>query len=186
MAVLPIVTYNDPVLRAKAAEIRENSEELQQLIDDMFETMYNSNGVGLAATQIGEKRRVFVLDADPIMKEEEDEDQLFGPEVFINPEIITSSDETIEYEEGCLSIPDIREKVIRPVDITVRYLNKDFEEKELDASGWLSRVIQHEKDHLDGVLFIDYLGSFRKRLLKGKLSEIESGLQQVDYPVVPK
>ena len=186
MAVLPIVTYNDPVLRAKASEITEDTEELQQLIDNMFETMYNSNGVGLAATQIGEEVRVFVLDADPVIKEEEGEESLFGPEVFINPQIIELSEETIEFEEGCLSIPDIREKVIRPVDIKVRYLNRDFKEKELDASGWLSRVIQHEKDHLDGVLFIDYLGSFRKRLLKGKLSEIESGLKQVDYPVVPK
>lgn len=186
MAVLPIVTYNDPVLRIKVGEVQENSKELQQLIDDMFETMYNSNGVGLAATQVGKEVRVFVLDADPVIKDEEGEEHLFGPEVFINPEIIASGDEEIEFEEGCLSIPDIREKVIRPTDITVRYLNREFEQKELNATGWLSRVIQHEKDHLDGVLFIDYLGSFRKRLIKGKLQEIDSGLKEVDYPVVPK
>lgn len=186
MAVLPIVTYNDPILRVKTKEIDQDSEKIQQLIDDMFETMYNSRGVGLAAPQVGSDLRVFVLDADPVIKEEEGAEKTFGSEVFINPEIIRVSEEKVEFEEGCLSIPEIRENVTRPKEITVRYLNRDFEEKTLDAEGWLARVIQHEKDHLDGVLFIDYLGSFRRRLLKGKLSEIENGTKKVEYPVVPK
>ncbi|HKJ34583.1 MAG TPA: peptide deformylase [Balneolales bacterium] len=184
MAKLPIVTYNDPVLRKKGEEVQNDSEKIQQLIDDMFETMYNANGVGLAAPQIGESLRIFVMDADSILKDEGEKP--FGPEVIINPEIIEKGEDTVEYEEGCLSIPDVRENVIRPDQISVKYLDRNFNEKMIQVRGWLSRVIQHEKDHLDGVLFIDYLGSFRKRLIKGKLKEIDNGTLPVDYPVVPK
>jgi peptide deformylase len=184
MAILPIVTYDDPVLRKKGAEVEGNTDQIQHLIDDMFETMYNSNGVGLAAPQIGKSLHLFVMDADAILKEEGDTP--FGPEVFINPEIIEEGNETIEFEEGCLSIPDVRENVVRPDKIKVKYLNREFQEQTIEADGWLSRVIQHETDHLNGILFIDYLGSFRKRLIKGKLKEIDNGTLKVDYPIVPK
>lgn len=184
MAKLPIVTYNDPVLRKKGEKIAENSDEIQTLIDDMFETMYNAKGVGLAAPQIGKSLRLFVMDADSILKDEGDTP--FGPEVFINPEIIDKGEDTVEHEEGCLSIPEVRETVVRPDKISVKYLDKDFNEKIIKADGWLSRVIQHETDHLNGILFIDYLGSFRKRLIKGKLKEIDRGTLDIDYPVVPK
>ncbi|MDX1591248.1 MAG: peptide deformylase [Balneolaceae bacterium] len=185
MAVLPIVTYNDPVLRKPAVSIQENSEELQTLISDMFETMYNSSGVGLAAPQIGKSMNLFVMDADAITSELEDEEDL-GPMVMINPEIKELTGDKVKMEEGCLSIPDLRDEISRPELVTVRYLDREFNKKELTASGWVSRVIQHEYDHLQGKLFIDYLSAFRRRLHKSMLNKIDSGLLDVEYPVVPK
>lgn len=185
MPVLPIVLYNDPVLRTKAAEIKENSDSLQALIDDMFDTMYEANGVGLAAPQIGESLRLFVIDAD-VMLDEDDAEEPLGPITCINPEILTSGDETIEIEEGCLSLPDLRERVVRPDNITVAYLDRDFKPQKLDLSGWASRVFQHELDHLNGVLFFDYLGSFKKRLITRRLSLIDEGQVETEYPVRPR
>jgi peptide deformylase len=185
MAVLPIVTFNDPVLRKKTEPIAGNSDLLQELIDDMFETMYNSNGVGLAAPQIGKPLRLFVMDADAVTQELENEDDL-GPVVMINPEIVELAGEKVRMEEGCLSIPDVRDDVARPERVKVRYLNRDFEPQELDAGGWIARVIQHEYDHLEGKLFIDYLSAFRKRLHRSLLKKIEHGELQVEYPVMPK
>jgi peptide deformylase len=185
MAILPIHTIDDQVLREKATPIEENSDELQTLIDDMFDTMYNSNGVGLAAPQIGRKIRLFVLDADPMIPEDSDE-QPRGPIAMINPEIVDTDDQKVEMEEGCLSIPEVNGKVKRPDRITVKYLDRDFKETTLEAKGWLSRVIQHERDHLDGVLFIDYLSSFKRRMLKSKLNSIREGKMDCDYPLVPK
>jgi peptide deformylase len=184
MSVLPIVIYDDPALRLAAKDISVNSKDLQTLIDDMFETMYNGGGVGLAAPQIGESLRLFVADAD-VMTEDTDEPDL-GPIVFINPVIIQKSEVSVVLEEGCLSIPGVRDNVSRPLSITIKYLDRNFASSELEVSGWLSRVIQHEIDHLDGVLFIDHLGSFRKRLLKGKLKQVKEGLIEADYPVSSK
>ncbi|MFW6348328.1 MAG: peptide deformylase [Cyclonatronaceae bacterium] len=184
MSILPIVTYDDPVLREKAAPITENTPELQQLIDDMFETMYNGQGVGLAAPQIGRSIRLFVTDSDPFTKEEETED--VGPITFINPELISDDGEKISMDEGCLSIPGVREAVKRPDSITVRFLDREFKPQERRFSGWMSRVFQHELDHINGVLFIDYLGSFRKRMLRSVLKRVKEGTEEAGYPVAPK
>ena len=185
MSVLPIITYNDPVLRHETNPVEENNEELQKLIDDMFETMYESNGVGLAAPQIGKSIRLFVMDADAITEEVEDEKDL-GPMVFINPQMVSQSGDKLKLEEGCLSIPDVRDEVSRPDTITISYQNRHFEDQKETFSGWVSRVIQHEYDHLSGVLFIDYLSAFKRRLHKSTLRKIESGSLKTDYAVVPK
>lgn len=185
MSVLPIVTYNDPVLREPAKPINSNSDRLQKLIDDMFETMYNSSGVGLAAPQIGESLQLFVMDADAVTDEIEGEENL-GPIVFINPAIVELSGDKVRMEEGCLSIPDLRDDVSRHETVKLTYLNRDFEECEFEADGWVSRVIQHEYDHLQGILFIDYLSAFRKRLHKSLLQKIDHGKLEVDYPVKTK
>jgi peptide deformylase len=185
MAILPIVTYNDKVLRTKAKPIKENSEELQQLIDDMLHTMYNSNGVGLAAPQIGKEMRLFVVDADPMTEELEDEKDL-GPIVFINPEIKTTSGDTVKMEEGCLSIPDVRDDIPRPEFVEVFYKDRHFNEKTMLFKGFVSRVVQHENDHLNGVLFVDYLSAFRRRLHRSQLKKIQKGVFEADYPLVEK
>jgi peptide deformylase len=185
MSVLPIVTYNDPVLRKAAVPIQEDSEELQSLISDMFETMYNSSGVGLAAPQIGKSISLFVMDADAITSELDDEEDL-GPIVMINPEIVELTGDKVKMEEGCLSIPDLRDEISRHDTVTVKYLDREFSSMKLTASGWVSRVIQHEYDHLKGKLFIDYLSAFRRRLHKSALNKIDAGLLEIDYPVVPK
>lgn len=184
MSILPIVTYDDPVLREKAASINEDSSELQQLIDDMFETMYNGQGVGLAAPQIGRSIRLFITDSDPFTKEEETED--VGPMTFVNPEIVEDDGQKIPMDEGCLSIPGVREAVKRPDEIKVRFLDRSFQPQERVFSSWMSRVFQHELDHINGVLFIDHLGSFRRRMLRSALKRVKDGSEDAGYPVAPK
>jgi peptide deformylase len=184
MSVLPIVTYDDEVLRQEAKPVKKNSKELQNLIDDMLDTMYNSDGVGLAAPQIGKLLRLFVADADPMS--EEDEGRELGPVVMINPEITFESDDSVSMDEGCLSIPGVNASVKRPERIVARYLDRDFNEQELDIGGWWSRVIQHEADHLDGILFLDHLSIFKRKLLSSKLKDIDEGRAEIDYPVVSK
>lgn len=185
MSVLPIVTYNDPILKKKSESISENSDELQKLIDDMFETMYQASGVGLAAPQIGKSIQLFVMDADAVTKEIDDEEDV-GPMVFINPEIIERGDESVKMEEGCLSIPEVRDEVSRPKTIQVSYKDREFNHQTMKASGWLARVIQHEYDHLQGILFLDYLSAFKRRLHKSTLRKIEKGKLETDYPLVAK
>ena len=182
MSVLPIVTYDDPVLRQPSAPVNENSEDLQILISDLFETMYNSNGVGLAAPQIGQSVRLFVMDADAITSELDDEEDL-GPMVMINPEIEELSGDKVKMEEGCLSIPDLRDEIARPDIVTVSYLDRDFNPKKITAGGWVSRVIQHEYDHLQGVLFTDKVAPLKKRMLRNKLNAIAKGKFEVSYKV---
>lgn len=184
MAILPIVTYDDSVLRKKTEMVKENSESLQDLITDMFETMYNSSGVGLAAPQIGELVRLFVMDADAVTEDLEETD--LGPMVFINPKIIELSGEDVKMEEGCLSIPDVRDDVKRPLNVKLQYYDRDFNKQESEFSGWISRIIQHEHDHLEGVLFLDYLSAFRKRLHRSALKKIDRGEMETDYPLVSK
>lgn len=184
MSVLPIVTYDDEVLRKEAKPVKKNSSELQNLIDDMFDTMYNSDGVGLAAPQVGKLLRIFVTDADPMI--EEGEGAMHGPLALINPEITFESDEKVDMDEGCLSIPGVNASVTRPKKIVVNYLDRDFKEQQLEVDGWLSRVIQHETDHLDGILFLDHLSIFKRKLLSSKLKEIAEGRTEIGYPVVPK
>jgi peptide deformylase len=181
MSVLPIVLYNDQVLREKSQPVKANSKEIQTLIDDMFDTMYEASGVGLAAPQIGKSLQLFVVDADVMV--EDTVEKAYGPMVFINPEIITKDNKKVVIEEGCLSLPDLRETVARPDEITVRFLDGEFEQHEMTFSGWMSRVIQHEYDHLVGVLFFDYLGSFKKRLIARRLQLIDEGQVETEYPI---
>lgn len=185
MSILPIVTYDDPVLRQKAAAITENTPELQQLIDDMFDTMYNGQGVGLAAPQIGRSLRLFVTDSDPFTREQPETEDA-GPLTFINPEIISDDGDLISMDEGCLSIPGVREAVKRPDEIKVRFLDRNLKEQERVFTGWMSRVFQHELDHINGILFIDHLGSFRKRMLRSVLKRVKEGTEEAGYPVAPK
>ncbi len=186
MAILPIVTYEDDVLRKEASPVRENSEELQELIDDMFETMYNADGVGLAAPQIGRLLRIFVADADVYAEEEDSDEEKYGPLTMINPSISFTSDEEVTMDEGCLSIPDVTGPVSRPEKITVTFKDRDFNEQTLEVDGPLARVIQHEIDHLDGVLFIDHLSYFKRKLLSSKLKALDEGEKEIAYPVVGK
>ncbi|MFU8812515.1 MAG: peptide deformylase [Balneolaceae bacterium] len=184
MAILPIVTYNDPILRKKTEPVPADSEALQTLIDDMFETMYNSSGVGLAAPQIGQTHRLFVMDADVIT--EETDDPNLGPMAFINPEILETAGESVKMEEGCLSIPELRDDVARPEQVTVRYLDRNFQPQERTFGGWNARVIQHEYDHLEGILFLDHLSAFKRRLHRSLLKKIDRGELETDYPLVAK
>lgn len=186
MAILPIVTYDEEILRTEAESVTQNSKELQQLIDNMFDTMYNADGVGLAAPQVGKLVRVFVADADVMIDKKDEEAPKFGPIAMINPEIVETSEETVDMEEGCLSIPGVNAAVTRPEQIKVEYLDRDFNEQHLEVNGWLARVIQHEKDHLDGVLFLDYLSMFKRKLLSAKLNEIDRGEKETEYPLAPK
>jgi peptide deformylase len=183
MAILPIVTYDDDVLTTRAEPVKELNEEISTLIEDMFETMYNSDGVGLAAPQVGRLLRIFVADADAMTEEEEEG---YGPVAMINPEIVFRSEEQVEMEEGCLSIPGVNAPVKRPEAIKVRYRDEEFKQQTLEVDGWLARVIQHEYDHLDGVLFLDHLSMFKRKLLWSKLKEIAEGRKETEYPLVPK
>lgn len=184
MSVLPIVTYDDEVLRKEAKPVEKNTPEIQTLIDNMFDTMYNSDGVGLAAPQVGKLLQIFVADADPMV--ERGQGTKHGSMALINPEITFESDEQVDMDEGCLSIPGVNAGVTRPENIVVTYLDRDFNEQELEIDGWWARVIQHEKDHLDGVLFLDYLSMFKRKLLSSKLKEIAEGRAEIAYPTVSK
>jgi peptide deformylase len=186
--ILPINTYNDTVLKQKAATIESLDSELSQLIEDMFETMYEAHGVGLAAPQIGKSIRLFVIDAD-VMVDDDDPDgdrKRIGPTAFINPVITRFSETKVVMDEGCLSLPDLREAVTRPESLTIEYLDASFQKQILEADDWLARVIQHEFDHLEGILFYERLGSFKQRLLKSKLDAIASGEIQPEYVTAPK
>lgn len=184
MSVLPIVTYDDDVLRKEAERVEEHTEKLEELIDDMFDTMYNSDGVGLAAPQIGKLLRIFVCDADPMAKEEEEPQ--YGPVAMVNPKITFQADEEVEMDEGCLSIPGVNAPVTRPENIIVEYRDKHFKKQQLEVGGWLARVIQHEEDHLEGILFLDHLSFFKRKLFSSKLNKIDKGEAEIDYPVVEK
>ena len=174
--IYPIRAYGDPVLRAECKEIQDNSEELKQLIRDMYETMDASDGVGLAAPQIGKSLRLFLVDSTQFSEEEEGVRQ-----AFINPRILDQQGVEWAFEEGCLSIPSIREDVMRPPQLTIRYLNEAFEQKEEVFTGLTARVIQHEYDHIEGILFTDHLSAFKKQLIKGKLTNISKGKVDVHY-----
>ncbi|QBA64641.1 peptide deformylase [Muriicola soli] len=184
--ILPIVAYGDPVLRKVGAEIDKDYEGLQTLIENMWETMYNANGVGLAAPQIGLAIRLFMVDTSPFADDdelsEEEQNQLKNfKQVFVNAQMIEETGKTWPFNEGCLSIPDIREDVTRNDTITLRYQDENFKEYTETFDGILARVIQHEYDHIQGVLFTDKVSSLKKRLLKGKLTNISKGKIQVDY-----
>lgn len=180
--ILPVVAYGHPVLKKIAEEITPDYPGLQQLIADMFETMYHTEGVGLAAPQINKSIRLFVIDAEPFV-ENYPEAKGFK-KVFINPEIVEVSEETWTFREGCLSLPDMNEDVVRPAKVTVNYLDENFEEHEEELDGICARVFQHEFDHLEGKVYVDRVAPMRKMMLKNKLRNISEGNVAVDYKMI--
>ncbi len=178
----PILVYGHPVLRKVAVEVDKDYPGLNQIVDDLFETMYNSEGLGLAAPQIGKSIRIFVIDGSPIS---EDEPELADfKRVFINAEITEKSGDFKLMNEGCLSIPNLREEVNREAHIRIRYHDENWEFHDEAYDGYKARIIQHEYDHLDGILFTDKVSPLKKRLLKSKLAGISKGKFEVDYKTV--
>lgn len=178
--IYPIVMYGDPVLRQRAKDI-EKGTDIKPLIADMYETMENANGIGLAAPQIGKGVRLFVVDGTGL----EDEPGMENfRKAFVNPTILEETGTPWDFEEGCLSIPNIREKISRKEKLRIRYFDEEWNEKEEEYDGMKARIIQHEYDHIEGKLFVDYLTSFKKKLLKGKLTDISKGKVDTDYRIV--
>lgn len=177
--IYPIVAYGDPVLRKVAQNIKQDDSnlDLKKLVEDMFETMHASNGIGLAAPQIGLSLRLFVVDGSGT----DDEEIKDFKQVFINAQILSEEGEKWTFEEGCLSIPSIRENVARQEKLVIRYLDMEWNWHEETYNGMQARVIQHEYDHIQGVLFIDHLTGLRKQLIKGRLNNITKGEVKVDY-----
>jgi peptide deformylase len=175
--IYSIVAYGHPILKKEAQEIEKGEIDVKELSADMFETMYSASGIGLAAPQIGKSLRMFIADASPL----EDEEIGDWKQAFINPEIIEEFGDDWAFEEGCLSIPDIREDVIRPEKVKINYFDEDWVEHTDIFEGMKARIIQHEYDHIDGILFTDHLTSFKKRLLKSKLTNITKGIVKAEY-----
>jgi peptide deformylase len=185
--ILPIVAYGAPVLRTKGKLIKPDYPNLDKLIEDMWETMYESSGVGLAAPQINKPIRLFIIDSTQIFNNLEDDEKGKYPdgpgtkEIFINAQIVTLNGEPWPYTEGCLSIPKIREEILRNEEVTIEYDNQQFQHQIKTYNGLTARVILHEYDHIEGKLFIDYLKPLKRKLLKGKLDDISKGKITVDY-----
>ncbi|MFI5253806.1 MAG: peptide deformylase [Bacteroidota bacterium] len=179
MSVLPIYLYGTDILRKKAKSVQNVNDEIIKLIIDMFETMHKAQGIGLAATQVGSLDRVIVIDVSDL-----EDMKHIKPLTLINPEVVNGIGK-VSLEEGCLSIPDIRDEVDRDEKIVVRFRDTNFKETELEADGVLARVILHEIDHLNGVLFLDYLPKEKLKLHKDKLKQIQHGEIEVSYPVIP-
>jgi peptide deformylase len=186
--ILPIVAYGDPVLKKEAEDIDQDYPELKQLIDDMYETMYAAHGVGLAAPQIGKPIRLFIVDGAPFAEDEEDAEpdpRAKGIEsfkkVFINPIIEEEEGEEWGFHEGCLSIPKIREEVYRKEKVHISYYDEQFKLHQEIYEGYAARIIQHEYDHIDGILFTDHLSPLKRRLLTKRLQNISKGDVSVDY-----
>lgn len=178
MAILPIYLYGQPVLRKKAKQVRVVDEHIVRLAQDMLETMHNAGGIGLAANQVGSLHRVIVADISGT-----EEGRESAPLVLINPEVMEEEDRWA-MEEGCLSIPEIRDEVARAGKIRVKFKDLESRDRELVAEGLMGRVLLHEIDHINGILFIDHLGSVRRRLLRGRLNKIARGEVETTYPVV--
>ena len=183
--ILPIRAYGDPVLRQKASDIDKDYKNLPQLIENMFETMADAYGVGLAAPQIGLPIRLFIIDLTPFAEDEDYEE--IGEElktfrkVFINARILEKKGEEWKFNEGCLSIPGIREDVSRPESIVIEYFDENWKLHKEEFSDIRARVIQHEYDHIEGIMFTDYLSSFKKKLVQNKLKNISKGKVKADY-----
>jgi len=178
---LPIYVYGSPVLRKVARPVEQNEEGLDEFIDNLWDTMYQSDGIGLASPQVGKSLRIFVIDGTPL---EEDDPSLRDFKVtFINPEILERDGDDKTYEEGCLSIPNLREEIVRPEKIRIRYYDRDFNQHVEEYGGIAARIIQHEYDHLEGVLFTDKLAPLKKRMLRNKLNAIAKGKFEVSYKV---
>lgn len=179
--IYPIVVYGSPILRKKALEVSQDHPNLKKIVDDMFETMERSDGIGLAAPQVGKSVRIFVIDASALSDEHP---ELEGfRKAFINPHIIEHSEELVNYNEGCLSLPTIREDVQRPSSIKIQYVDENFNSIEETYEGVIARIIQHEYDHLDGILLIDHLNPLKRKMLEGKLKAISKGKVEVAYKI---
>jgi peptide deformylase len=187
---LPIVAYGSPVLRKMCPDIDADFPELEKFISDMWETMYNSNGVGLAAPQVNVPIRLFVIDSEQIFANQDDDEKGIYPDepgfkgVFINAHVRSLEGDEWAYNEGCLSIPKIREDVNRSEEVTLEYLDDQFQPQTRTFNGITGRIILHEYDHIDGKLFIDHLKPLKRKLLKGKLDDISRGKIKVDYRMV--
>jgi peptide deformylase len=191
--ILPIVLYGDPVLRKVGETIDQQYEGLSQLIKDMFDTMYQAKGVGLAAPQVGKAIRLFIVDTEPFSQplEDDEEDEEFTPaqrkelkvfkKVFINAQILEEEGTEWKFNEGCLSIPRIREDVIRKPNIVITYYDENFTKHKESYDGVIARVIQHEYDHIEGKLFTDKISPFKRKMIAGKLSDIANGKMHADY-----
>ncbi|MGC4021584.1 MAG: peptide deformylase [Cyclobacteriaceae bacterium] len=178
--IYPIVMYGDPVLRKRASDI-EKGTVLTELVNDMFETMHAAHGIGLAAPQIGKSIRLFIVDGTTL----EDEPKLKDfKKTFVNPIILNETGEPWGFEEGCLSIPNIREEVERPEKLRIKYFDENWNAFEEEFDGMKARIIQHEYDHIEGKLFIDYLSPLKKRTLKGKLADISKGDVETEYRIL--
>ncbi len=193
--ILPILAYGDPILRKTGKEITKEYPKFDVLLENMFETMYEAKGIGLAAPQIGLPIRLFIVDATPFGDDEEysEEEREFLStfrQVFINAKIIEETGDEWAFNEGCLSIPDIREDVFRNEDILIEYYDENFTEHRKKYNGIVARIIQHEYDHIEGILFTDKLSPLKKRIIKGKLANITKGKINIDYrmrfPIVKK
>ena len=174
--IYPIVAYGDPVLRKKARSIEKGELDLVNLSKDMFETMYAARGVGLACPQIGMALKMFVIDGEPM-----DEDMADFKRIYVNPQILDLHGEPWPFEEGCLSIPGIREEILREPVIRIRYFDENWQEHQEELTHLRARIVQHEYDHIQGVLFTDHLSNFKKKILKGKLASISKGKVEIDY-----
>lgn len=182
--ILPIIAFGDPVLKKKAGDITKDYPGLSQLIENMFDTMKNAKGVGLAAPQVGISIRLFIIDAAPYVDKEDEEDKedlKNFKRVFINAQIMKEEGDKWKFNEGCLSIPTIREDVERKPELRIRYMDENFVTHEETFNGVRARIIQHEYDHIDGILFTDRINPLRKRLLKRKLTDISKGIVEVNY-----
>lgn len=188
--ILPIVAYGSPILRRVCDDITPEYPELKKLIADMWDTLYNSNGVGLAAPQINKSVRIFLVDTEQIVADFDDEDKRKYPnekpikQVFINAHKIEDVGEMWPYNEGCLSIPKVREDIQRTRRVRMRYMDENFVEHEQEFDGITARVIQHEYDHIEGKLFIDYLSQLKRRLIKKKLDDISAGKTRMEYKML--
>ena len=188
--ILPIVAYGAPVLRKVCSDITPGYPDLSKLIADMWETMYASNGVGLAAPQINRDIRLFIVDSSQIFRNQEEEDKgKYADEpgikqVFINAHVKQLDGIDWTYNEGCLSIPKIREDIIRPEEVVIDYVDENFQPKTEKFVGITARIIQHEYDHIEGKLFIDYLKPLRKKMLRGKLNDISKGKLKMGYKMM--
>lgn len=180
--ILPIVSYGNAVLKTEAEEIGPDYPGLRTLLADMFETMYEARGVGLAAPQVNLSIRLFIVDADPFG----DEEPLAAgfKKVFINPVILERTGEEVLFEEGCLSFPGIREEIMRPESIRIRYRDENFAEQEETYVGILARIIQHEYDHIEGILMVDHLSNLKKIVLKRRLKELTLGQVKAGYKML--
>jgi len=179
--ILPIVAFGSPILRKKCVEITPDYPELDTVLANMWETMYEAHGVGLAAPQINKAIRLFLIDTTPFVEDEEETEEVIVKQAFINARIIEEKGEEWDFNEGCLSIPDVREDIRRKPIITIEYMDANFKKHTDTYEGLTARVIQHEYDHIDGILFTDKLTALRKRMIKGKLIDISKGKVNTAY-----
>ena len=179
--ILPIVAFGSPILRKMCSDISPDYPEFDIILANMWETMYEANGVGLAAPQVNKGIRLFLIDTTPFFDDEDEINEVIVKQAFINARILDESGEEWEFNEGCLSIPDLREDVSRKSTITIEYMDENFEKHTATYDGLTARVIQHEYDHINGILFTDKLTALRKRMIKGKLMDISKGKVNSTY-----